>query len=84
MCPTSCWYPPVLRTRRRRDHASGVQCHLRLPIESYQNTTAASVHLLDYTATHPDAILWYTHNDMVLHIHRDTSYRAAAPVAITL
>jgi hypothetical protein len=40
-----------------------------------ENTAAAIVHLLDYAATHPDAILRYTRSDMVvLHIHCDASY----------
>jgi hypothetical protein len=35
------------------------------------------VHLLDYAATHPDAILRYQRSDMVLHIHSDASYLSA-------
>ena len=31
-------------------------------------------HLLDYVATHPDAILSYTKSNMILGIHSDTSY----------
>ena len=31
-------------------------------------------HLLDYVATHPDAILSYTKSDMILGIHSDASY----------
>jgi hypothetical protein len=42
-----------------------------------KNTAAAIVHLLGYTATHPDAILRYTCSDMVLHIHSDASYLSA-------
>jgi hypothetical protein len=42
-----------------------------------ENTAAAIVHLLDYTATHPDAILRYTRSAMVLHIHSDASYLSA-------
>jgi hypothetical protein len=34
-----------------------------------KNTAAAIVHLLDYAATHPDAILRYNHSDMVFYIH---------------
>jgi hypothetical protein len=42
-----------------------------------ENIAAAIVHLLRYAATHPDAILRYTHSDMVLHIHSDASYLSA-------
>ncbi len=42
-----------------------------------ENTAAAIVHLLDYAATHPDAILRYQRSDMVLHIHSDASYLSA-------
>jgi hypothetical protein len=31
-------------------------------------------HLLDYVATHPDAILTYTKSDMILSVHSDASY----------
>jgi hypothetical protein len=31
-------------------------------------------HLLDYVATHPDAILTYTKSNMILGIHSDASY----------
>jgi hypothetical protein len=37
-------------------------------------TMDAVVHLLNYCATHPDAIVRYTASDMVLHIHSDASY----------
>ncbi len=42
-----------------------------------ENTAAAIVHLLDYAATHPNAILRYQRSDMVLHIHSDASYLSA-------
>jgi hypothetical protein len=42
-----------------------------------ETTAAAVVHLLDYAATHPDAILRYHRSDMVLHIHSDASYLSA-------
>ena len=42
-----------------------------------ETTAAAIVHLLDYAATHPDAVLRYTQSDMVLHIHSDASYLSA-------
>jgi hypothetical protein len=31
-------------------------------------------HLLDYVATHPDAILTYAKSVMILHVHSDASY----------
>ena len=37
-------------------------------------TAHASTQLLNYCATHPDAILHYTASDMILHIHSDASY----------
>ncbi len=46
-------------------------------LKATKSTTAAIVHLLHYAATHPDAILWYTHSDMVLHIHSEASYLSA-------
>lgn len=39
-----------------------------------QATAQACQHLLNYAATHPDAILRYTSSDMQLHIHSDASY----------
>jgi hypothetical protein len=35
---------------------------------------AATNQLLDYIATHPDAIIRYHASDMILHIHSDASY----------
>jgi hypothetical protein len=40
-------------------------------------TAAAIVHLLDYAATHPDAIIRYRASDMILKIHSDASYLSA-------
>jgi hypothetical protein len=37
-------------------------------------TAAATVHLLNYCATNPDACLRYKAIDMVLYIHSDASY----------
>jgi hypothetical protein len=37
-------------------------------------TQAATNQLLDYLATHPDAIIRYHTSDMILHIHSDASY----------
>jgi hypothetical protein len=37
-------------------------------------TAAATVHLLNYCATHPDACLRYQASNMVLYIHSDASY----------
>jgi hypothetical protein len=41
------------------------------------DTATAVVNLLDYAATHPDAILRYSASDMVLHVHSDASYLSA-------
>jgi hypothetical protein len=40
-------------------------------------TMAATEHLLDYCATHPDATIRYYASDMILHIHTDASYLTA-------
>jgi hypothetical protein len=37
-------------------------------------TAQAVTQLLNYAATHPDAILQYRASDMVLHVHSDASY----------
>ena len=37
-------------------------------------TMQAAVHLLNYCATHPDAVVRFHKSDMVLHIHSDASY----------
>jgi len=42
--------------------------------EGTQATITACTQLLNYAATHPDAVLRYTASDMVLHIHSDASY----------
>jgi hypothetical protein len=39
-----------------------------------EKTQAATNQMLDYLATHPDAIIRYHASDMVLHIHSDASY----------
>jgi hypothetical protein len=39
-----------------------------------ENTATAIVHLLDYAATHPDAILRYKRSDMALHVHSNALY----------
>ena len=41
------------------------------PIEA---TMYKAKFLLDYTASHPDAILYYNASDMVLSAHSDASY----------
>ena len=41
-------------------------------------TAQAVTHLLNYCATHPDAILRYHTSDMYLHIHSDASYLSEA------
>eukprot|EP00957_Ditylum_brightwellii_P037604 2844056-Ditylum_brightwellii.AAC.1 len=37
-------------------------------------TAQALTHLLNYCATHPDAVLQYNTSGMVFHIHSDTSF----------
>jgi hypothetical protein len=37
-------------------------------------TMDAAIHLLNYCATHPDAVIGYTASDMILHISSDASY----------
>ena len=37
-------------------------------------TAQAVTHLLNYCATHPDAVVRYHASDMYLHIHSDASY----------
>ena len=39
-----------------------------------RDTMQALIKLLNYAATHPDAIIRYTRSDMILHIHSDASY----------
>ena len=41
---------------------------------STEVTAASLTRLLNYAATHPDAILRYNASDMILHIHSDASY----------
>jgi hypothetical protein len=38
------------------------------------NTMEATMQLLDYAATHPDAAIRYHKSDMVLYVHSDASY----------
>jgi hypothetical protein len=42
--------------------------------EATAKTQAATNRLLDYIATHPDAIIRYQASDMILHIHSNASY----------
>eukprot|EP00957_Ditylum_brightwellii_P151193 11512584-Ditylum_brightwellii.AAC.1 len=39
-----------------------------------ENTVAAIVHLLNYAATHPDAVICYNASRMELHIHSNASF----------
>jgi Reverse transcriptase (RNA-dependent DNA polymerase) len=39
-----------------------------------QQTAIACTKLLNYAATHPDAVIRYKASDMILHIHSDASY----------
>jgi hypothetical protein len=43
-------------------------------------TQAATNHLLDYLATHPDATIRYHASDMILHIQSDASYISVSNV----
>jgi hypothetical protein len=43
-----------------------------------KQTMKAVVQLLNYCATHPDAVVRYSASDMVLHIESDASYLSAA------
>ena len=42
--------------------------------QSTQATALATTQLLNYCATHPDAVLRYSASDMHLHVHSDASY----------
>jgi len=42
--------------------------------EGTQATIEACTHLLNYAATHPDAVLRYHASEMILHIHSNASY----------
>ena len=39
-----------------------------------QTTADACIHLLNYCATHPNAVLQFTASNMILHVHSDVSY----------
>lgn len=41
-------------------------------------TMQAATHILNYCATHPDAIFYYKASDMVLHAHSDAFYLSAS------
>jgi hypothetical protein len=41
-----------------------------------QATAKAITQLLNYAATHPDAVLSYEASDMILHVHSDASYQS--------
>ncbi len=42
-----------------------------------ENTMKRVNQFLDYTWTHPDAIIRYRASDMILNVHSDTSYLSA-------
>jgi hypothetical protein len=73
-------------------YARAVDLTVRLPIndiateqtKATKKTQAATTQLLDYLATHPDATLGYHTSDMILHIHRDTSYLSVSNAQIRL
>ena len=39
-----------------------------------ERTSEAITQILDYTVTHPNAVVIYKASDMVLHVHSDYSY----------
>eukprot|EP00957_Ditylum_brightwellii_P153112 11654499-Ditylum_brightwellii.AAC.1 len=39
-----------------------------------EETAKAVAHLLDYCATHPDAVICYHAPDMILKVHSNASY----------
>jgi hypothetical protein len=43
-------------------------------------TQAATVQLLDYLETHPDATIRYHASDMIIHIHSDASYLSVSHI----
>ena len=43
-----------------------------------ETTMEAAIQLLNYCATHPDAIIRFHASDMILHIHSDASYLSAS------
>ena len=43
-----------------------------------EKTMDAITHLLDYTATHPEAQIRYHKSDMILYVHSDASYLSEA------
>jgi hypothetical protein len=43
-----------------------------------EETLEATTHLLNYCATHPDAIVRFSASDMVLHVDSDASYLSAS------
>jgi hypothetical protein len=45
-----------------------------MPLKATEKTQASTNQLLDYLATHPDAVIRYHASNMILHIHSDASY----------
>ena len=43
-------------------------------VKGTEKTYADTLWLFKYAATHPNATIWYTTSDMVLHIHNNDSY----------
>ena len=39
-----------------------------------ENTMKKIIHLMDYLATHPDAVIMFRASDMILNVHSDASY----------
>jgi hypothetical protein len=48
-----------------------------VPIGDISSTMSVCVHLLNYAAKHPDAVVQYTASNMQLHMHSDASYLSA-------
>jgi hypothetical protein len=44
--------------------------------KSTKDTAKGITQLLNYAATHPDAILMYHASDTVIHVHSDASYQS--------
>jgi hypothetical protein len=52
----------------------------REQMKGTKNTMDKAKQLLDYLATHPDAIIWFRASDMILNLHSDKLYLSEANV----
>jgi hypothetical protein len=60
-------------------YARAVDCTMLVQLPqppTTQATAKAITHLLNYAATHPDAVLSYQASDMILHVQSDASYQS--------